>query len=147
MKAQVKVAWVGLLQATSSLINDQTKSQFIPENSGSRTKSTARTVGLRLRLQSLSLFSRSKGCKGESRLLNTHACGRAVRFFLCLTRKVIEQIHQGAGHFGAARVRAVAMPSVMDLSREGSDLNLEIGTSEDSPNRNRFPAALKMTGS
>jgi hypothetical protein len=33
MKAQVKVAWVGLLQATSSLINDQTKSQFIPENS------------------------------------------------------------------------------------------------------------------
>jgi hypothetical protein len=61
MKAQVKVAWVGLLQATSSLINDQTKSQFIPENSALADKFTARTVGLRLRLQSLSLPSRSKG--------------------------------------------------------------------------------------
>jgi hypothetical protein len=31
MKAQVKVAWVGLLRATSPLINDQTKLTLFPK--------------------------------------------------------------------------------------------------------------------
>jgi hypothetical protein len=37
MKAQVKVAWVGLLQATSPLINDQTNSTLFPKIPRSRT--------------------------------------------------------------------------------------------------------------